>query len=99
MKKVSRQQRIVDYFNEQEGMCAYCGTEMTLDLGHPNTAEVEHIIPKSVLHIKGPYNEVAACHDCNQFKGDKPLREVIRTLQKSGEGVQSNQQELEFEVR
>ena len=86
-KKRNRSERIRRYFEEQSGCCAYCGEDMTLDLGYGNTATIDHIIPKAVLHIKGEYNEVAACSDCNNYKSDHPLRVVINKLQKGLDNV------------
>ena len=79
-KKTSRRARIVQYFNEQSGLCAYCHDPMTLELNKPNTAEVEHIIPKGYRRIPGHFNEVAACTTCNRIKADRPLHECIGEL-------------------
>lgn len=79
-KKINRKQRAIDYFEEQKGRCAYCFGEMTLQLNQPNTCEVEHIIPKAHRHIAGPFNEVAACAECNRRKADRPLREFLAEL-------------------
>lgn len=77
---MNRKQRIKDYFAEQKGRCAYCFNQMTLELNKPNTAEIEHIIPKSHRRIPGHFNEVAACSTCNRQKSDKPLREFLSEL-------------------
>lgn len=97
----NRKERVVRYFEEQKGICAYCGIQMTLELNKPNTAEIEHIIPKSHRHIKGKFNEVAACRTCNRIKGDKPLHEVIYLLKtrldeanKPGEGNNNGKKAL-----
>lgn len=76
-KKINRKQRIINYFEEQNGRCAYCFNQMTFKCGKPNTAQIEHIIPKSHRHIQGHFNEVAACATCNREKADKPLREFL----------------------
>jgi len=55
---------------------------MTLRLGKHNTAEVEHLVPKSHRTIKGQYNEAAAGSMCNRYKGDRPLYERISELRK-----------------
>lgn len=78
--KISRKKRTVDYFMEQHGRCAYCFNEMTLALNKPNTAEVEHVVPKSHRRIAGHFNEVAACATCNRRKADKPLRTFLSDL-------------------
>lgn len=46
---------------------------MTLELGYTNTATIDHVIPKSKGGLSDKFNEVAACHDCNSRKADKPL--------------------------
>lgn len=60
-------------FNMQSGVCPYCGVDMTLEHGHPNTATIEHIIPKSKggKQIRGNY--MAACLNCNNERGDLPI--------------------------
>lgn len=78
---MKRKARVRQYFTDQNGHCAYCFQKMTLDLNKPNTAEVEHIVPKSHRRIAGHFNEVAACTTCNRIKADKPLRMVIHELQ------------------
>ena len=78
--QINRKQRIIDYYEEQKGKCAYCFNQMTLKGGQPNTAEIEHIIPKSHRNIKGHFNEVAACSTCNREKAAKPLRQFISEL-------------------
>ena len=83
-KKINRKQRIIDYYNEQHGRCAYCFNQMTLKCGEPNTAEIEHVVPKSHRHIKGDFNEVAACTTCNREKSDRPLREFLAVLIQRG---------------
>lgn len=79
-EKIDRKQRIINYYEEQKGRCAYCFNQMTLECNKPNTAEIEHIIPKSHKHIGGHFNEVAACMTCNREKADKPLREFLSGL-------------------
>jgi hypothetical protein len=44
--------------------CQYCGVVMPPDL------EVDHIVPRSRGGSNRPANLVAACHDCNQHKGN-----------------------------
>lgn len=73
--------RIVALFNRQVGKCAYTGEDMTLELGHDNTATIDHIVPKSVIgKAFRDFNEVACCHWVNQLKGDKPVSDVIGVL-------------------
>lgn len=77
---MQRKEKLRRYFFAQKGKCAYCFNQMTLELGRENTAEVEHIIPKSHMKLPGKFNEVAACHKCNQIKSDKPLFQVLAQL-------------------
>ncbi len=86
----SRNERIIRYFNVQKGICAYCFNDMTLELNQKNTAEIEHIVPKSHKHITGHFNEVAACSTCNRYKADKPLYEVIHELRSRYKGFQND---------
>jgi 5-methylcytosine-specific restriction endonuclease McrA len=47
-------------------ICHYCGRQLT-----PDSATVDHVVPKL---RGGPFvlwNLVAACHDCNQDKGNR----------------------------
>lgn len=71
-----RKLKIRELFDIQSGVCAYCKTPMTLELGYGNTATRDHVIPKSAMGkftIKDSFNIVAACYDCNQRKSSKPL--------------------------
>lgn len=49
--------------------CLYCGEVM------PNRLEVDHIVPRSRGGSNTPSNLVAACHDCNQEKGNMTAEE------------------------
>lgn len=49
--------------------CLYCGEIM------PDRLEVDHIMPRSRNGSNSPSNLVAACHDCNQEKGNKTATE------------------------
>lgn len=53
----------------QGGLCYYCGLPMSLALGLPITATIDHVIPKSKGGPNHMDNYVGACHDCNQKKG------------------------------
>lgn len=73
MEKTPRRPKLVKLFEDQSGLCAYCVEPMTLDLGFDKTAEIEHVVPTSQGGERKWRNEVAACHECNQNKGDTPL--------------------------
>jgi 5-methylcytosine-specific restriction endonuclease McrA len=77
---MKRKARIRQYFEEQGGLCVYCFQKMTLKLNKPNTAQIEHIIPKAHKRVTGHFNEVAACSTCNREKSDKPLRTFLSGL-------------------
>lgn len=89
MPKQKRNRHIKELFNAQDGLCFYCGEEMSL-YGHFNKmATIDHIVPKKVLKDLGinpkdlkRYNEVAACADCNNQKSDKPVVFFINELSK-----------------
>lgn len=73
MTKHERRGIVVDLFNEQAGMCCYCGNRMTLKLSRPRTATVEHIKPRAHGGSNRPFNLAAACYPCNQKKKDTSL--------------------------
>lgn len=71
-REVKRNKRLVAYFNEQSGACVYCQEQMTLKLGSPKTATIDHVIPRSKGGKKREENEVAACSECNSIKSNRP---------------------------
>ena len=57
-------------YTETGGTCIYCGQTITLSEflgGHG--AEIEHVIPRSLLFDDSFSNKVCACRNCNQKKG------------------------------
>lgn len=55
------------------GHCHYCGVKLIHpDLGGPNAASVEHIVPKSLGGPKSRTNTVMACRRCNGTRGNGP---------------------------
>lgn len=72
---------ITKLFAKQGGRCWISGCQMTMEPGKPNTATVEHIIPKSrrkeFPKVKKRDNLRAACHECNNRKGSRTLAEFI----------------------
>lgn len=70
-KPPKRKQRLVNYFNEQAGVCVYCHDDMTLDLRQSNTATIDHVIPRNKGGKSVENNEVACCSECNSRKSDK----------------------------
>lgn len=72
-----RKQSLLRVFEDQSGRCSYCGVNMTLSLGQPNTATRDHVVPRSAGGPTEAWNIVAACSCCNSRKGDKPLVEWL----------------------
>ena len=72
-----RNKKLTDMFNEQSSICPYCHEGMCLDLGWDNTAELDHIIPKSKGGTDAKDNLIVVCHACNQEKGSDSLHEFF----------------------
>lgn len=68
-----RDKRLVQMFNEQAGLCAYCEKPMSLYKQGDDFATRDHVKPKRLGGRSGRDNEVAACFECNQSKGHKRL--------------------------
>ncbi len=66
-----RSSKVRMLFHRQNGKCSICGRLMTYDLNQPNTATIDHIVPKSLGGSNGKKNLQAACGDCNNAKGSK----------------------------
>jgi 5-methylcytosine-specific restriction endonuclease McrA len=74
----------------QKGKCFYCGGAITVDSGSQNRADVDHVLPHSLmsrgvpLHLDGVWNLVLACKDCNRGPTGKwarlPTEEYIENL-------------------
>ncbi len=65
-------------WREFDGCCAYCGKPITLAAFLNGVeAEVEHIIPQSVLFDDSYSNKVCACRTCNQTKDNRTGREFM----------------------
>lgn len=58
---------IVDFWNEQAGICAYSGREMTLTAGQLNTVSIERI-DSTIGYTKG--NTILVCQSINRMKSD-----------------------------
>lgn len=58
-------------FQRQSGKCVLCGGAMTMELKLPNTATLDHKLPRSLGGSNKPYNLQAACARCNNAKGSK----------------------------
>lgn len=70
---------VVRMWRKQKGICYLCGKSMCLRYGKPNSATIEHITPKSVLHgEQAERNHKAACYSCNQAKGGMTASEYLK---------------------
>lgn len=70
-----RRSRRVSLFEEQNGLCFYCGARMVLDVERPGkqtpdyACTEDHLVPKSVGGSDARDNVVAACFGCNNRRG------------------------------
>lgn len=68
---------ILRIFDEQEGMCAYCGIRLFWSI--PGDIHIDHIEPLARGGTNYPDNLACTCAGCNLSKGDKSLQEWIDT--------------------
>jgi len=68
-KKVAPSRKNI--FKRDHYKCQYCGMDLC-----DKTATVDHIVPKSKGGGSTWTNMVAACKDCNTFKGNRSLKEA-----------------------
>jgi 5-methylcytosine-specific restriction endonuclease McrA len=73
-----RKQSLIDLFNEQSGNCAYCHVSMVLELELPNTATIDHVVPRSKGGKSGRHNELCVCLQCNKEKSNMDLIKFLR---------------------
>ena len=67
-------------YKKYNGKCFYCGREVELTYDKPNSAVIEHVIPKSRGGASNYSNYVLACSKCNMLKGTLTLKEFYRKL-------------------
>lgn len=74
-----RRGRCQRLWEEQQGRCFFCGQPMpeplTQRLRHrkrPESATIEHVVPRSQGGPADWTNEVAACRSCNAAKANQP---------------------------
>lgn len=77
-------QKLLWYYEYGQRRCAYCCCQLHFTkqvsgkVPHPNTATIEHIIPKS----KGGYghfvNTLMVCVTCNGKRGDKDFVKFVK---------------------
>ena len=77
MKTHGRRPFLVLLYRRQGAKCYLCGHKMTLELGHPNTATIDHKLPKRARQRHRPGPRRAACLECNQWKDDRTMDEII----------------------
>jgi hypothetical protein len=81
-----RRRQLLRLFAKQFGLCHWCGCEMQIhaadDAPPPvNTATLEHLFPRNdlrrALYTGHPdvVTKVAACHECNNLRGDMAYEE------------------------
>ena len=55
---------------KQKGKCFYCLELMIQQHGAPNSATIDHYVPRSIARGLGFDNLVLACKKCNEQKGN-----------------------------
>lgn len=82
-RKHGRTSLIRSLFQKQRGKCYICGEQMTLKLDRPNTATVDHVVPRSKALYPNKRNRKAACFTCNNAKADQSLTEYMVNQQQT----------------
>lgn len=78
MSETWRRGRCQTLWQEQDGACFFCGRPMpeplTQRLRHrkrPESATIDHVLPRALGGSEDWGNEVAACRACNSTKADR----------------------------
>lgn len=67
-------------WEEANRACIYCGKEIGLaNLFSDGEAEIEHIIPRSVLYDDSMSNKTCACRSCNKAKNNRVAMDWVLT--------------------
>jgi hypothetical protein len=77
----------------QKGRCFYCYSDIGINSGDDNLADVDHFLPwilnDKLPNVNGVWNLVLACTDCNRGEGGKfakvPSLELLKRLHKRNE--------------
>lgn len=69
-------------FRRHRGRCFYCGRAMTLSTGLLTSVTIDHVVPKSFLGWGLRDNIVASCARCNTIKGDRPMHDMLRLVER-----------------
>jgi 5-methylcytosine-specific restriction endonuclease McrA len=76
-------------FKEQKGRCAYCPTEMLLEVTSPRDqyrlCTLDHKLPLGRGGMDHWENSAAACYACNQAKGNLTATEFRARLRAASE--------------
>lgn len=67
-------------WDEQDGKCYYCKSEITFYSKKTNSLEIDHKLPKAKGGTDEEANLAASCRLCNRSKGDKTAEEYIAQL-------------------
>lgn len=89
MSEQWRRARCQQLWEEQQGLCFYCGAAMAAPMGQrlrhrkrPDAATIDHVVPQSQGGAVEWPNEVAACRACNAAKADTaPTADDLHRLQ------------------
>lgn len=88
--RLTRRNWLLQRYEEQNGLCAYCGDIMVVMTGdefnarpdlRANRATRDHVTPRALGGPDDLENIVAACWDCNCIKGNIPPRVFVRWIQ------------------
>ena len=65
-KKKFRKDKLFEF---QDGRCFWCQEKMFLGKNNPNSATIDHLVPRSKGGRNFESNYVIACHECNVSRG------------------------------
>lgn len=76
-------------YHKQDGMCAYCGKQMSLIANRCDSVTRDHVIPrhdkryKKFTNLEFENNIVGSCAKCNHTKGHKLIRPKFATIDRT----------------
>lgn len=76
--------KIVILCEAQNWRCCYCGVVMVRGEQGPDSASVEHVVPRVAGGAREWENEVAACKLCNESRGAMYARQYFQMVQWKG---------------
>jgi len=89
--------KLISLSEAQNHRCPYCGCAMRLEHGWPDSATIDHVVPKCRGGNNSPLNLVAACARCNSSRGHQRPDPVSWAIAK--EGVKIYAMFMEEQVR